>query len=174
MSEFDWSAVKSAIERGMTPTEIARTLPNVPTRQAIEKRVAKEGWSIARLPGADANQPVTQRDIVLNHLRNGVTFEIAARAAGVSDRTVRMWREDDPTFEMACQASRAAFVASKIEQINDAPDWKAAAYLLERAPETKDQYGTKQGESPMIVLNITRETPQGITIDGRAIESGKA
>ena len=158
MPSFDWPAIKAAIERGLTPTEIAKTLPNVPTRQAIEKRIAKEGWAVARLPDEADNTPVSSRDIVLMRMGQGATYELAAAAAGVSDTTLRAWRNNDPVFDAACKARRAAWLTSKVKQIDDAPDWKAAAYLLERAPETKDQYGSKQGEgAPLIILNIHRD-----------------
>ncbi len=168
---FDWSAIKSAIDRGMTPTEIAKTLPNTPSRQAIEKRAKREGWQVARLPESDPNVPVTSRDIVLTQLRNGATLELAARASGITERTLYQWRQDDPTFDDACKASRSAWLLTKVKQIDEAPDWKAAAYLLERAPETRDQYGTRQGDSqPLIVLNINREQ---VTANGKVIEHGE-
>ena len=168
MANFDWPTIKAAVERGLTPTEIARTLPNTPTRQAIEKKAKANGWVVARLPDQSVTHVVTERDIILNSMRIGATLEQAAAAAGISDRTLYQWRQDDPAFETACKSSRAAWAISKIKQINDAPDWKAALALLERAPETKDQYGHKQDSGGVqIILNITRDDPRehGTVID---------
>jgi hypothetical protein len=166
MPTFDWPSVKAAVERGLTPTEIAKTLPNVPTRQAIEKRMKREGW-VAALPKTQDNAPVTSRDMVLMHMGQGATYEMAAAASGIGESTLRLWRTQDPVFDAACKAKRAAWLTSKVKQIDDAPDWKAAAYLLERAPETKDQYGQKQDSGGVqIILNITRDEPaHGTVID---------
>ncbi len=164
---FDWPAIKAAIERGMTPTEIAKTLPNVPTRQAIEKRIAKEGWAVARLPEAPSNLPVSQRDIVLTNMRVGATYEQAAAAAGIADNTLRLWRSQDPVFDAACQAQRAAWLVSKVKQINDAPDWKAAAYLLERSAETKEQFSPKSEGSGGVTVILKVDRTEGVTVDGK-------
>lgn len=166
MSHYDWPALRAGYERGITPTELARTIPNAPSRQAIDKHAKKEGWQVARLPENDPQLPVSSRDIVLNAIGNGANLELAAAAAGVSDRTLYQWRRDDPVFEAACKAKRAAWLVSKIKKINEADDWKAAAYMVERAPETKDQYSQKhEGGNTTIVLKIDRT--EGITIDGQ-------
>jgi hypothetical protein len=163
---FDWPGLRAGYERGITPTELARTMPNAPSRQAIEKHAKREGWQVARLPESDTNLPVSSRDIVLTAIGNGSNLELAAAAAGISDRTLYQWRKDDPAFEAACRAKRAAWLVSKIKQIDDADDWKAAAYMIERAPETKDQYSQKhEGGNTTIVLKIDRT--EGVTIDGR-------
>jgi hypothetical protein len=121
---------------------------------------------VARLPDETDNTPVSSRDIVLMRMGEGATYELAAAAAGVSDTTLRTWRTNDPVFDAACKAKRAAWLTSKVKQIDDAPDWKAAAYLLERAPETREQFGQKQDSGGVqIILNITREEPSGIVID---------
>ena len=168
MANFDWPTIKAAVERGLTPTEIAKTLPNTPTRQAIEKKAKANGWVVARLPEQAVTTEVTPRDIVLMHMGQGATYELAAAASGIGESTLRLWRTQDPVFDAACKARRAAWLTSKVKQIDDAPDWKAAAYLLERSPETKEQFGQKQDSGGVqIILNITRDDPRehGTVID---------
>jgi hypothetical protein len=160
---FDWLAIRAAFERGMTPVEIAREIPQSPSRQAIEKRSSREGWDVAKLQQRTVSEPQGDRHIVLSSIRRGANLTLAAAAAGISDRTLRQWREDDETFDTACKAAKAAFIVSREQVITDAGDrgdWKAAAYQLERDPLTKDQYGQKNDPSVQIILNISREDPK--------------
>lgn len=179
MRQFDWPAIRAAAERGLTPTEIANTLPDSPSRQAIEKRMKREGWEVATLPNQAPDTQLTGTDatraVVLQKVRSGVPLGIAARAAGIHPNTLKNWRDDDVTFGEAVQAARAAFLARKIAQVDEAGerDWKAASYLIERAPETRDEFGaTKSDNSLTIVLQIDRS--EGITIDGSAITDESA
>lgn len=167
MPVFDWPAIRAGFERGVSPVDLARTIPQSPSRQAIEKRAKKEGWTVAQLPVEGDKSPVSSRDIVLMHIRQGANLGLAAKAAGISERTLYQWRQDDPTFDVVIQACRAAHLTKHMGHIDEAAerDWKAAAYLLERAPETKDQYSQKhEGGNTTIVLRIDRT--EGVTIDG--------
>ena len=171
--DYDWPAIRAAWERGIGATEIARSIPQTPSRQAIETRAVKEGWSVARLP-TETKELTDPRQIILARIRTGATFELAAAAAGISSRCLLNWRHDNPDFEELIKAQRAAYLAGKIGQIDEAGerDWKAAAYLLERANETRDQFGQKQDSGGVtIVLNVDRS--QGISIDGKAIKHGE-
>src|SRR5688572_2921407 len=161
---FDWPALRAGYERGITPTELARTMPNAPSRQAIEKHAKREGWQVARLPESDKNLPVSARDIVLNAIGCGAKLELAAAAAGISDRTLYQWRRDDPVFEAACVAKKAAWLVSKIKRIDDADDWKAAAYLIERDPLTKEQYSPKQEGSGGVTVVLKVDRTEGVTV----------
>ncbi len=172
MPTFDWPLIRAGYERGLTPNELADTIPNSPTRQAIAKRAAKEGWQVARLPD---NTPATvlegdaaTKAVILQNVRNGVGLGIAAQAAGVHENTLYNWRQSDVAFGEAILAARAAFIQTNIKRVNDAGerDWKAASYLLERSPETKDQFSQKsEGGGTTIVLKIDRT--EGVTIDGK-------
>ncbi len=177
--QFDWPAIRAGYERGMSPTEIAKTIPESPSRQAIEKRAKREGWEVAKLPDQAPGTELTGKDatkaVVLQKIRSGVPLGVAAKAAGIHDNTLRNWRNDDVAFGEAVQAARAAFIARKIEQVDEAGerDWKAAAYVLERSPETRDQYGHKQDSGGVtVVLNINRK--EGITIEGHRVSESLA
>ena len=169
---FDWHAIRAAYERGVGPTEIASSLPESPSRQAIEKRAIKEGWEVARLPDSPGKSLSDPKAIVLSKIRTGSPKKLAALAAGISESTLYDWLKSDPSFRSLCEASRAAYLCTNIERIDSAADrdWRAAAYSLERAPETRDQYGQKQESGGLqIVLQIDRR--EGITIDGHATRS---
>lgn len=166
-NEFDWPAIRAGYERGISPVELARSIPESPSRQAIEKRAKKEGWEVAQR--ADESLPATERDIVLQYIRNGATNKLAAAAAGISGSTLTRWLQDDE-FSALVQAARAAHLTKHIGNIDSAGerDWKASAYILERATETKDQFSQHKDSGGLtIVLNIDRRTEEerGITIE---------
>lgn len=167
---YDWPTIRNSYERGISPSEIARTVPESPSRQAIEKRAIKEGWQVAVVQ-SQPDQPVsdTTRGVIVQKVRSGVPFTQAAREAGITERTLYNWRHDGSGFAEILEAARAAFLSKQIERIDDAGtrDWKAAAYLLERAPETRSEFGQKQDSGGLtIVLNINRaEEPEGLTLE---------
>lgn len=166
---FDWPTIRGAFERGVSPTEIAKSVPQSPSRQAIVKRSKREGWAVARLPDSPANSLSDPRAIVLAKVRAGSPQKLAALAAGIGESTLYDWLNADPSFRSLIQAARAAHLCTNIERIDAAADrdWRAAAYSLERAPETRDQYGQKQESGGLvIVLQIDRnEAPLGATIE---------
>lgn len=178
MRQFDWPTIRAAYERGLTPTEIVSTLPDCPSRQAVEKRAKKEGWQVAKLPNQAPDTQLTGKDatraVVLQKVRSGVPLGIAARAAGIHPNTLKNWRDDDVEFGEAVQAARAAFLARKIQQIDEAGerDWKAASYLVERASETRDEYSQSKSDGGLtIVLQIDRsQEPRGVTLEHEAPE----
>lgn len=159
--QFDWPTIRSSYERGVSPTEIAQTLPDCPSRQAIEKRAKKEGWAVAKLPEThDLTTNEGQKAVILSKVRSGAPLGLAARAAGITDRTLRNWRADDSAFAEMLEASRAAFLTTNIERIHEAGerDWKAAAYLVERASETRETFSQSKTDGGLqIVLQIVRE-----------------
>ena len=168
---FDWPMIRASYERGLSPNEIVRTLPNMPTRHAIEKRAVKEGWQVAIVPSGEVTfNDGDPKAVVLAKIRSGSPQKLAALAAGIAESTLYDWMNADPSFRSLVQASRAAYLTTNIERIHQAGarDWRAAAYGLERAPETRDQYGaTKQEGGLTIVLQIDRS--EGITIDGAPV-----
>lgn len=76
-------------------------------------------------------------------LEAGATFELAARAAGVSAATLKRWRDDDD--ELAQAEARGAVRALEVIQAAaagpHAGQWQAAAWLLER--RYPDSYGRR-------------------------------
>ena len=173
--QFDWPTIRNSYERGVSPCEISKTLTESPSRQAIEKRAKKEGWQVAVvLPEQEKAVSDSTRAIVVQKVRNGVPFTQAAREAGITERTLYNWRHDGSGFAEILEAARAAFLSKQIERIDEAGtrDWKAAAYLLERAPETRSEFGQKQDSGGLtIVLNIDRSERDGITIEHDSVSA---
>lgn len=93
-------------------------------------------------PGrGDTFNDVAERRI-LDALRDGATMALAARAAGISPRTLRRWRDRHEGFNRKVQRAKAEAGADALDTINaaaDEGDWRAAAWMLEK--RFPDQYG---------------------------------
>ena len=183
----NWIAMKAEWEGGKTSYRLSQEYPV--TRQAIDKRAKKEGWSRDagnQQPGgwlavAEQTNIIDEPRVgatpeklagILEALSAGGTQEIACRANGISPDTFRRWCERDKALAHAVDAAksqRALKRIGNIEKAGDRGDWKASAYLLERDEQTKGSFGGHTGSGGItIVLNIPRE-PETI-IEGAAIE----
>lgn len=99
------------------------------------------GAGLSRPRARDRNSkltPAVQASIVA-WLRQGASVGRAAAMAGISRASVFSWvkqgREGDPDYEdfaIAVSKARAEYAQEQLAKINDAQDWKAAAWLLER------------------------------------------
>ena len=137
--QFDWPAIFTLLDGGRTVREVAK-LPDTPTRQAISKALKKrdesgnqtKGQEVAeRLPTQLGRNTPETKQIILDKIATGAPYELAARAAGVSDRTVRHWRANDADFAAAVETARAWHLAQMAGHISDAAprDWKAASLI---------------------------------------------
>jgi len=164
--QFDWPAIFTMLDSGRTPAEIAKQ-PGAPTRQAIAKQIKKrelgnqtKGQVVAkRLPITLGKNTPETKQIILDKIANGAPYTLAAQAAGVSDRTVRHWRANDADFAAAVDTARAWHLAQMAGYISEAAprDWKAAAWILERARETREEFGKQDSMPPVTVrINIER------------------
>jgi hypothetical protein len=103
---------------------------------------ARESVDDETSPGrADTFNDVAEKRI-LDALRDGATMELAARAAGISPRTLRRWRDRHETFNRKVQRAKAEAGADALDTINEAAsdgDWRAASWILEK--RFPDQYG---------------------------------
>lgn len=89
--------------------------------------------------GRPTKRNTKTRAAILAALAAGLTYERAARAAGVSYDLLREWRRDDPSFASAVDLVNAKIELRLLEIIHAAApsDWRASAWLLERRfPET--------------------------------------
>ena len=73
--------------------------------------------------------------------------------------------------------ARADFCKDKIRNINGAGDWKASAYLLERHPDTREDFAPAiggRGGSIQITVNMPSPQPvdMGKVVDITASEIG--
>lgn len=159
---YDWPQIRALYERGVSPVEIARQVPESPSRQAIAKRALREGWTVAQ---SDTDCIAAPRDIVVAKIREGATKTMAAAAAGISRDTLHAWLHD-PTFSARVESAKAAFLTEHIGNIHEAGkrDWKASAYLLERAPETRDQFSQKQ-DAGGITIVLALDRTKGVLLE---------
>lgn len=83
-----------------------------------------------------------KQERALQALRAGNTRRDAIDYAGIAVDTFYRWLEDDQTFSDAVRLSEAAAVVGNVTLIAQAAkkDWRAAAWLLERHPRTKQDW----------------------------------
>ena len=173
---YDWPHIRALFELGNTCYQISKR-PDMPTKESIRRRSIDEGWV---KPDATASRPpilaaalnirsdkLTDEvlAVLLQMISEGATIELACRAAGISSRVYRNWCEQDPSLRDAVQRARAGTVAGWLSSVNQATrkDWKAATWLLQNSPDTRDSYASKASDSKLeIVINIDRDAPSRI------------
>jgi hypothetical protein len=82
---------------------------------------------------------------ILEALRDGATYEDAARSAGISPRTFRRWRRRYGDLETRVQRAEAEAATAALDVIGEAAesgDWRAASWLLEQ----RHGYGDDKGK----------------------------
>ena len=73
---------------------------------------------------------------VIAGIERGLPLTLAARRAGIADSTFFDWRRRRPEFDSQVEQAALKGIESRlqvIEQASRAGDWRAAAWLLERA-----------------------------------------
>lgn len=176
---YNWELIRTRWEEGESAYGISKSPGAWPSKQGILNRAQKEGWvkkqdienDIERLPinqeDWDSLKPAQQ--MVIEAFSKGVrTIEQAALRAGVSESTVRRWRQDK-RFGRLCQAARALArdkLVKRIEQFGQR-EWRPNAWLLERLE--REEFGAQvqpvmQGNTFNILgqvnLGIDRQLPQ--------------
>lgn len=190
---YDWPYIRMRYEAGETAYAISQAMGWKPTKQAIMKRAAKEGWERAE-PSDDDELPerlpiVAQAlsirshkltdellRVVLGMIGVGATEALACQAAGINQTTWIDWKHQDPKLKDAVHRARAGKLSEWIGRIDQASqkDWKAAQTLLQAAPETREHFGKdQQGSKLEVVIHIDRDAPgtehvRGVTIEGEA------
>lgn len=104
---------------------------------------------------------------ILASLRAGHPDKLACLQAGISYETFYCWKNKKPEFSKACHEARAAASIPLINKIKDHfdKDWRAAAYLLERA--LPDVFG----KTADVVVQQTVNVQTGVQVDdNRALE----
>jgi hypothetical protein len=107
---------------------------------------------------------------VVSLLAVGSPPDVAAGVVGLTEAKLQAMREADPQFDRVCTAARAGALASYIERLHRSKDWRAAAKLLEAAPETREQFRPAAGGSPKleVIININRDAP--VSVAGRVVD----
>ncbi len=107
-----------------------------------------------------------KKDLVLDTLREGGTYKLAAARIGIGDRALRYWR-DDPEFEVQCRMAQAEHCMELVGNVKRAAkdDYKAALALLKINPMTRADFKEDKGEQRIeVVVSFDRK---GIIIDGK-------
>jgi len=74
----------------------------------------------------------TKKKRILQKVKKGYTFKTACRLADISAKQAYAWMKKDEKFSLAYERAREARMDRLIEDILNADDWKARAWLLER------------------------------------------
>ena len=179
----NWPRVLRRVAAGESPSAIAKELPV--TRQAIENRwkrhcaqhpdatsdvadVAPVAW----LPVVEASfsAPVGDKDSprrraeILEGISAGIPKTTAARAAGISDDTLRRWAERDPVFAAQIEQAQTQWQARTVKDWAawTEKDWRAGQALLQAHPDSRAEWGQgtgKGGVGVQVVLNIGDPKP---------------
>ena len=146
LTRFDWVKIRALFEAGNGITAIAK-MPEMPSKQAISQRAHREEWkrigqvdpltpSIEMIPFDGLDE--TQR-FVINEIANGSTQRLAANLVGYNEHTITEWKKDTQ-FARALLAAKAAKVGHRLQKINRSEDWRAAGWLMERDPDSRDEF----------------------------------
>jgi transposase-like protein len=188
----DWGAINAEYVGGVSSRELAKR--HGVSHTAINKHAKREGWNrpvstetpagVAKVIAATllpvsesplANSPICNDDLratILTKLADGATYNLAAATVGINERTLRDWREKDTAFAGACRQSISAFALKQLGHIEKAGarDWRAAAHLLERHPETRQDFAaparTGEGNKIEVVFNMPERKAVTISQDG--------
>lgn len=166
---YDWQYIRGLYESGQTPYQIAKR-PDMPSKEGIRKRAKSEQWQRPdtenRLPivaeALSVNSHLLTDDVlrvVLDMIASGATLEIACAAAGISARTWSLWQQQDNRLRDAVRRARAGKLVSWMSHVDKAAerDWRAGQWLLQTAPETREQYARSQSDSRLeVTINIDR------------------
>ena len=165
-AEWEKGRLKYETRPGCTYEDIADIVGV--SRQAVHKRSKKDGWLKCTVdkelpvpepkPGSELGirSEANIAEIINVYALSGSKAR-ACRAVGIDDTTLYRWGEELPELALEMSAAREAFLIGQHRKIATAKDWKAAQFLLSRAPETKEQFGETVEKGPRIILNIHRD-----------------
>lgn len=172
----DWPAIREAWCKGESARMLARE--HGISHTAINKRVKREGWQRRGANGkpAEPRLPATcptratalalgertpgNKSMVMADLESGLPAHLAARCIGMTAKEVEAWARDAPEIRVAAakgHAKRARLINAAAER----GDWKAASWMMERHPETREDFGQKPaaGGGVTVVFNWSRDEP---------------
>lgn len=173
-----WDAVRAMWEAGESAYNIERK-DGMPTRTAICARVKQEGWK--KLNEADAEMELIPFDglsdkqrFAITKIAEGLPKHHAAALAGVHRTTLSDWISHDPKFATALQAAIAAKTYRRLRKVEQAEDWKANTWLLERDKDSREDFGAPKQAPPAafnfnvlghVAVGLERTEPQAALIE---------
>lgn len=100
---------------------------------------------------------------IVQAIKLGATYELAAAYAGMHYDTFNEWRKDDPDFSEAikqAEGQAAVLLLAKIEQAATDGNWQAAAWKLERRyPKMYGRTVQEQEHSGELKVNVVYAKP---------------
>jgi hypothetical protein len=175
-----WEKVRALAEADVPFSQIEK-MPDMPTKQAISLKAAKDNWSLSIDPEDETEldavyKPLLRhllgrdspeaRQKVLDVLAAGGSLELASALIGMTSQTIRNWRKDDEEFEMLCRTAQGTGLIKPTRTLARAADndWQAAKYVLERNPLTRAAYAGPSGTLPgNTTFNVLGQVSVGIT-----------
>ena len=146
LTRFDWVKIRALFEAGNGITAIAK-MPDMPSKQAISQRAHKEEWR--RIGQLDPSTPSIEmipfeglseeQRYVIQEIANGSTQRLAAQMLGYNENTISLWKQDT-RFTRALLAAKSAKVQYRLGKIHKSEDWPAAGWLMERDPDSRDEF----------------------------------
>lgn len=130
-------------EAGESASSIAGK-DGMPSKQAICNHANAEGWTKIDKPMPElAIIPfeglTDDQRFIIAQIADGATQRLAAQMAGRHETTISDWKRDE-TFSRALLAAKAAKVKRRLRKIDESDDWRAAGWLLERDPDSRDDF----------------------------------
>ena len=195
---IDWAAIEVRVRAGESYRSIAHDFDV--SHVAISKQAKRNGWKpsphdrwltltaksktaeMLKSPQTEGEKKIAaygkrtpeNAAQILAYLEDGASISLAAKSVGIDPRTLAKWQKDDPYLNALIVKARAEHLSSLCADINKAAkrgDWRAAAKLLEVAPETKHEWNPERtGHANInVILNIPRAPGDGAkVIDGIA------
>lgn len=162
-----WDAVRAMWMAGSSAHSIAQK-DGMPSKQAICVRAKDEGWE-----RIDAVDPVLelipfdglteQQCFAVRKLAEGLPKKHVAALCGIDPTTVSRWLSDNADFAKAAQAAIAAKTYRRLQRVEQAEDWKASSWLLERDKDSRDDFSApKQAPPAAFNFNVLGHVQVGL------------
>lgn len=181
--KVDWPQIARRLGEGDSARSLAREFGISHT--AVLKRAHREGWQRRGANGKPAEPKVPalvttgtsalalgertpgNKSMVMADLESGLPVHLAAKCIGMTAKGLENWAKDAPEIQVAAakgHAKRARLINAAAER----GDWKAASWMMERHPETREDFGQRPaaGGGVTVVFNWSRdEPPKQPTVD---------
>ena len=173
-----WAEARLVYETdcGVSQSDLAERL-NV-TPQAVSKRVNQEGWNKAsedvvdvakQLPTSQPRQGSAlgkrSPENIAKLINAMAVFRnegLACEGVGIDPKTLYRWKQEDEQLAREIRAARASKLLDCGNTIYDKGargDVRAAQWVLERSPETREVFGQHHSDKgTQFILNIIRDS----------------
>jgi hypothetical protein len=154
----DWDGEKRAaslVARGHTNSAPVGTVPEARTADTstVETWLAAIG-KIVKPRWDEASFPLLEVAEALHNITRGMPVALACEAAGLTDRVVQKYRNQEPRLEGYFRRARALSAKPLVEKIMGNPDWRAAAWLLERGIAKAEFKAEAVGKEDKLTIEI--------------------